>query len=65
VIDAMRRRAAIDPEGVVHRDDLIRHELDRIVAETQSHGSTPVQTLSFTLQKLRNQNVIEFIGRGK
>jgi hypothetical protein len=65
VLDAMRRRAAKDPEGVVYRDDLIRHELDQIVAETQSQGSTPEQTLSFIFQELREEGVIEFIGRGK
>ena len=65
VLDAMRRRAAADAEAVVHRDELIRHELAQIVAETQSHGATPEQTLSFVLQELRDEGVIEFIDRGK
>jgi hypothetical protein len=64
VLDAMRRRAAADPDSLVHRDELIRHELDQIVAETQSHGSTPDQTLSFVLQELREEGMIEFIDRG-
>jgi hypothetical protein len=65
VLDAMRRRAARDPEGVVHRNDLIRHELDQIVAESESDGRTPEQTLSNSLQRLRDEGVIEFLGRGK
>lgn len=65
VLDSMCRRATHDPEGVVHRRDLIDHELDQIVAESEAHGRTPEQTMSNALQRLRDEGVIEFLGRGK
>ncbi len=43
------------------RDELIRHEMDRIIEETQSNGRTPRQTLSRVLQELRDDGEIEFL----
>jgi hypothetical protein len=44
---------------------LIREELPRIVAETQSTGRTPDYTLSKELQQLREAGIIEFLSRGR
>jgi len=64
VLDALRRRSAGRTDGVVHRDELL-HELDRIVAETHSDGGTPGQTLSFILQGLRDEGLVEFLEPGR
>lgn len=47
------------------RQELIRRELPRIVAEIDSHGTTPAQTLSRVLQELRDLGHIEFLGPGQ
>ena len=47
------------------REELIEHELERIVEETRSAGSTPHQTLSRVLQDLRDDGQIEFLAPGE
>jgi putative restriction endonuclease len=47
------------------RQELIDHELDRIVEETRSDGRTPHQTLSRVLQELRDDGQIEFLAPGE
>lgn len=47
------------------REELIQHELERIVGETRSAGRTPDQTLSRVLQELRDDDQIEFLGPGE
>lgn len=64
VLDAMRRRAIASTDGLVYRNDLLRHELNRIVHETSSMGKTPGQTLSRILQDLRDEGAIEFVHKG-
>ena len=64
VLDAIRRRAITSVDGLVHRDELLQHELDRIVRETGSVGQTPAQTLSRILQDLRDEREIEFVRKG-
>ena len=46
-------------------DELIQHELDRIVEETGSLGRTPPQTLSRVLQELCDGGQIEFLAPGE
>lgn len=58
---AVKRRAR---DGTVTRQELIEHELDRIVAEVGSKGRTPHQTLSRELQELRDAGVLIFDGEG-
>jgi putative restriction endonuclease len=43
------------------RQQLIEHELDRIVAEACAVGETPEQTVSRELQQLARAGVITFI----
>ena len=51
--------------SIVTRQDLIKEELDRIESETHTTGKTPDQTLSRTLQDLRNLGFIKFLRRGE
>lgn len=46
------------------RQSLIDAELDAIVADTGSAGSTPHQTLSRELQQLRDAGIIAFVDQG-
>ena len=61
VFDAVRRVHERRPAGVISRDELIRHELPQIVADTHSRGLTPEQTLSRVLQELRDEGILEFL----
>ncbi len=47
------------------RDELIHHELPRMVEETHSDGQTPWQTVSRILQELRDDGQLEFLRPGK
>lgn len=64
VLEAMRRRAINSVDGLVYRSALCQYELDQIAHETGSVGRTPEQTLSRTLQSLRDEGEIEFLGKG-
>lgn len=55
---------------VFYRQELIRDYLSEIVREVEKDGwtaekQTPEQTLSRILQKLRDYEMIEFLGRGE
>lgn len=49
---------------LIYRYRLLEDELEQIRAETGSKGETPEQTLSRTLQELRDEGEIEFVGNG-
>lgn len=65
VLDALQRQSSVNHHGIITRQQLIADELDTIVAETQTTGDTPAQTLSFELQQLRDSGLLEFLGTGK
>ena len=65
VAEAVTRAVRRSGKQTFSRDDLIRHELDRIVEETGSIGRTPEQTLSRVLQELRDVGQIEFLEPGE
>lgn len=43
------------------RQNLIEHELAKIIADVDSKGETPEQTLSRVLQELKSAGVIDFV----
>ena len=59
---AVERRAK---NGTVTRADLLKFELEQIIAEVHSTGKTPHQTLSRELQELRDDGVLIFDGEGR
>jgi hypothetical protein len=61
VEEAVRRHVDSTGNRVFTRQELQEAELDRIVSEAGSEGSTPHQTLSRELQQLRDSGVIEFV----
>lgn len=58
---AVRRQAARSGDGSFTRAGLIEEELDQIVADTDSKGATPQQTLSRELQEMRAAGLIAFV----
>ena len=58
---AINRRCRITKSDIFSRQSLIQKELSKIIADTNSKGSTPEQTLSRVLQELRKAGEIEFI----
>ena len=58
---AVRRQAAKSGDGSFTRIALIEEELGQIIADTNSRGATPQQTLSRELQELRDKGQIEFV----
>lgn len=64
VLDALQRLSGGN-FGDVTRQQLIARELPTIVAETDSTGDTPEQTLSNELQRLRDSECLEFLGDGR
>jgi hypothetical protein len=48
----------------IKRQTLVSEELSMIIAETRTSGATPEQSLSRTLQELRDGGLIEFIDIG-
>lgn len=65
VREAVRRVAFRHGSDRIERQVLLEEELDRIVAETQSMGETPEQTLSRVLQDLRNEGMLQFVQSGQ
>jgi DNA-binding transcriptional ArsR family regulator len=65
VLDAIQRLSSHGKPAAVTRAQLIAQELPTIVTETQSAGGTPHQTLSRELQQLRDEGMVEFLGRGR
>jgi putative restriction endonuclease len=47
------------------REELIQHEIERIIKETRSRGRTPEQTTSRVLQELRDDGQIAFLEPGE
>ena len=60
VADALRRVAARRGTNTIRRAQLIAEEFSTIVAETDSRGRTPEQTLSRVLQELRDKGLLSF-----
>jgi hypothetical protein len=58
---AARRQAAKDSNGVFTRQDLLTNEKSRIMSDCGGGGETPEQTISRTLQELRDSGVIRFL----
>jgi len=58
---AIKRHCRSKGSNIFIRQDLIKKELARIIADTGSTGATPEQTLSRILQELRDVGEIEFI----
>ena len=44
-----------------YRQEIIAEDLDQIVKDTGSAGKTPDQTLTATLEKLRDMGEVEFV----
>jgi putative restriction endonuclease len=61
---AVRRLAARTGSAEFTRQQMIEQELDRIVRETGSRGTTPEMTLSRILQQLRDRGDVEFLTPG-
>ena len=65
VVQALIRQATVHQSSSIHRRELIVEQLERIVTDTQSDGSTPEQTLSRVLQELRDSGEINFLDHGR
>jgi len=61
---AIERVTSQTGNKVFNRQYLIASQLERILREVDSAGSTPEQTLSQILQQLRDDKIIEFIDAG-
>lgn len=60
----MRRHVAQTGSRTFSRQALIASQLDAIIADTGSAGTTPYQTLSRELQQLRDAGRLEFLDQG-
>jgi hypothetical protein len=65
VLAALHRISARHPSQVIRRQQLLAEELEQIVADTGSQGQTPDQTVSWTLQRLRDEGLLEFLNPGE
>ena len=65
VMDALQRLAAANQSPIVTRKQLVREELPRIIAESQTKGRFPKNRLSRELQLLRDDGIIEFQPPGR
>ena len=64
VLAALHRLAIRENRLNIDRQKLISEELEQIIRDANSSGITPEQTLSKTLQQLREQKIIHFISNG-
>ena len=64
-MDAIQRTCTRNDRLEFTRHELLADELETIVAEVESIGSTPEQTLSRTLQDLRDDGIIAFLRPGE
>ena len=64
VEEAIIRQCKAKNSAYFTRQELIRKELDQIVADTASKRASSAQTLSRILQDLRDAGEIEFVKRG-
>jgi hypothetical protein len=65
VREAIKRICSAKNSNSFTRQEILQFELGDIEKETETHGRTPEQTLSRTLQELRDMGEIEFRGQGK
>lgn len=66
VIDALRRYSLRHGTQIIERQRLIKEELPQIIVDADAHGQTPKYTLSFYLQKIRDEDrLLEFIEPGR
>jgi hypothetical protein len=63
-IAALTRMSFRHKSNFLTRLQIIEEELDNISQEVSTSGLTPAQTLSRTLQELRDEGYIEFNGQG-
>jgi hypothetical protein len=63
VLDAVHRLSRGSPQALITRQQVIAEELPTIVRETQSPSQTPGQSLSYWLQQLRKEGILEFVDR--
>jgi putative restriction endonuclease len=61
VEEAVRRHVDSSGDPEFTRQELQDSEMNRIISETGSEGTTPQQTLSRELQQLRDAGVLEFV----
>jgi hypothetical protein len=64
VLSALHRQASKNDNAIITRQQLLDEELPMIISETNSKGVTPEQTLSRTLQELRDDKQLYFFGDG-
>jgi hypothetical protein len=60
VTQAIQRVTTNKGSNIFTRQDLVRGELDQIIAQTASTGETPEHTLNRVLQELRDKKIITF-----
>lgn len=65
VAAAIKRLIADSPQSVFTRQQLIQKELKRIVSEVGAESENPEQTLSRTLQELRDDGLVSFESTGE
>lgn len=66
VLDALQRLSHGNAQTLITRQQVIAEELPTIIQETQTPGQTPDQSLSYWLQQLRDDGLLEFVdGRGR
>jgi putative restriction endonuclease len=58
---AVRRHVSRTESRVFTRQELVEAELQQIIVDTGSQGSTPQMTLSRELQEMRDRGTLEFI----
>lgn len=64
VIAALHRYSRRHGTRVITRQELLSEELPQIARDTSARGITPEQTLSRTIQELRDENFLYFSSRG-
>jgi len=60
-LNAIRRYCIKYHTNIIKFQELVRNELENIVKDTKTQGKTPKCTLQYYLQKLRDEDKIEFI----
>ena len=66
VLDALQRLSHRSPEGVITRQQIIAEELQTIIRDTQTPAQTPEQSMSYWLQQLRDEGILQFVdGHGQ
>ena len=60
-----RRLRCAESSSIITRRHFIHRYMPYLIRRVPSIGRTPHQTLSNTLQKLRNADILQFVGRGQ